>query len=391
MGIRRGILNTMRRLFSILSLLFIFPAVSFGASLSEDLSLGSRGDEVKILQEFLARDPAVYPEKLITGTFGKLTEAAVIRFQKKEAISPAAGYVGPKTRGRLNELFGLTTAISAAGDLPALIKQLEALQRALAELQNATSTPAATTTADTIPPVFTSGPGVMLGTPSLGSPFGVAAPVKVSIDWATNEPSAPSAFSCTPELAVSGLSLQATYWAKTGGTHRCVLTVEDPAKNTAIKEFSFSVPAWVGISGTSTVPLAESSKLGDFTVTNASSSSVIVFRVTVSIEENLDAPNSRGTNYKLILRNGTTTSDPTLTKLDVYLHSEPPALGSFRSHSVDLYAGVTVDPGSTKSFGLWVEGLTGPLHRGKIKLSIPTISTIPDAAIIGNSEFTLGN
>jgi len=56
----------------------------------------------------------LYPEGLITGYFGPLTEKAVQRFQLKYKIvnsktpesDPGYGYVGPKTRGKLNELIG---------------------------------------------------------------------------------------------------------------------------------------------------------------------------------------------------------------------------------------------------------------------------------------------
>ncbi|MCD6568982.1 peptidoglycan-binding protein, partial [bacterium] len=56
-----------------------------GLCLSTDLKYGMRGDAVKTLQEGLKQDPSVYPEGLVTGYFGPLTKAAVIRFQEKYA------------------------------------------------------------------------------------------------------------------------------------------------------------------------------------------------------------------------------------------------------------------------------------------------------------------
>ena len=73
------------------------PEITFTRS----LGLGSQGDDVKSLQEFLAKDIDVYPEGLLTGYFGKLTEAAVIKFQAKHGIDQV-GVVGPKTRVALN-------------------------------------------------------------------------------------------------------------------------------------------------------------------------------------------------------------------------------------------------------------------------------------------------
>ena len=64
----------------------------------------SRGDDVKRLQEFLKKSPDIYPEGLVTGYFGPLTEKAVKKLQEKYGIE-TVGIVGPKTRQKLNELF----------------------------------------------------------------------------------------------------------------------------------------------------------------------------------------------------------------------------------------------------------------------------------------------
>jgi peptidoglycan hydrolase-like protein with peptidoglycan-binding domain len=76
------------------------------------LHLGKRGVEVMKLQEFLSQDKSIYPEGLVTGYFGLLTQKAVQRFQCKYNIicygSPRTtgfGVVGPKTRSKLNELI----------------------------------------------------------------------------------------------------------------------------------------------------------------------------------------------------------------------------------------------------------------------------------------------
>lgn len=71
--------------------------------LSRSLFVGLKGDDVKQLQEYLAQDKALYPEGLTTGYFGRLTEAAVKRFQAKHGIE-TVGIVGPKTRAKLNNL-----------------------------------------------------------------------------------------------------------------------------------------------------------------------------------------------------------------------------------------------------------------------------------------------
>lgn len=59
----------------------------------------STGNDVKLLQKFL-KVYGVYPEGLVTGYFGVLTERAVKKFQEKESVDPV-GIVGPKTRMRI--------------------------------------------------------------------------------------------------------------------------------------------------------------------------------------------------------------------------------------------------------------------------------------------------
>lgn len=67
------------------------------------LSRGASGDDVRKLQEFLAKDKNVYPGGLITGYFGPLTETAVKRWQEKYGIEPV-GVIGPKTIAKFQEL-----------------------------------------------------------------------------------------------------------------------------------------------------------------------------------------------------------------------------------------------------------------------------------------------
>ena len=72
--------------------------------LIKNLRKGMSGEDVKLLQEVLATDPEIYPEGLVTGYFGKLTEKAVKKFQKIAGIEQV-GLVGPKTLAKINELL----------------------------------------------------------------------------------------------------------------------------------------------------------------------------------------------------------------------------------------------------------------------------------------------
>lgn len=77
--------------------------ISPSAPLNRNLSVGSQGEDVRWLQDFLVKN-GVYPEAKITGYFGTLTQNAVIRFQQKYGIFPQIGYVGIKTRMKIQEL-----------------------------------------------------------------------------------------------------------------------------------------------------------------------------------------------------------------------------------------------------------------------------------------------
>ena len=71
--------------------------------------------EVRCLQEFLkSQGQDIYPEGLVTGYFGSLTKAAVIKFQEKYAsdvlapwgLTGGTGRVAQTTRNKINELLG---------------------------------------------------------------------------------------------------------------------------------------------------------------------------------------------------------------------------------------------------------------------------------------------
>jgi len=83
--------------------------------LIRQLRRGMSGEDVKLLQEILTTDPEVYPEGLITGYFGPLTEKAVKRFQKIAGIEQV-GIVGPKTLSKINEL--LEEGAGTSGKVP---------------------------------------------------------------------------------------------------------------------------------------------------------------------------------------------------------------------------------------------------------------------------------
>jgi len=81
--------------------------------IESNLKQGDTGEQVRLLQTWLAKDTAIYPQGLVTGYFGPLTKAAVIKFQEKYAtdvlapwgLSAGTGFVGATTRAKLNSFY----------------------------------------------------------------------------------------------------------------------------------------------------------------------------------------------------------------------------------------------------------------------------------------------
>ena len=83
---------------------------SGSVSITKNLSIGSKGEEVKSLQSVLVEQNLI-PSKYITGYYGKITETAVKSLQTKYNIVSSGtpyttgyGAVGPKTRKVINGL-----------------------------------------------------------------------------------------------------------------------------------------------------------------------------------------------------------------------------------------------------------------------------------------------
>jgi len=87
------------------------PASTTGYTFNTNLTMGSTGTDVMNLQKVLnmsadtrvAASGAGSPG-METSTFGSLTRSAVVKFQVKNGITPAVGYVGAITRAKLNSM-----------------------------------------------------------------------------------------------------------------------------------------------------------------------------------------------------------------------------------------------------------------------------------------------
>ncbi len=90
-------------------------SASTGYTFTTNLTVGSRSEAVKQLQIMLNASADTQVAASGAGSkgnettfFGPATRAAVIKFQTKNGITPAAGYVGPVTRAKLNETSAAT-------------------------------------------------------------------------------------------------------------------------------------------------------------------------------------------------------------------------------------------------------------------------------------------
>ncbi len=72
--------------------------------ITTQLDPGARGTNVTNLQTFFTDNPTIYPEGLITGYYGGLTKAAVMRFQANYGFDQV-GRVGPMTLAKINSLI----------------------------------------------------------------------------------------------------------------------------------------------------------------------------------------------------------------------------------------------------------------------------------------------
>ena len=114
----RGYLGQITRQFINSSVNATIPATSTkqtqnlpSAIFKTPLYKGLQSEDVRRLQKLLASKPEIYPEGLITGYFGLLTEKTVQTFQLNYGVVNSKydlgfGVLGPKTRAKLHEIFG---------------------------------------------------------------------------------------------------------------------------------------------------------------------------------------------------------------------------------------------------------------------------------------------
>src|SRR5687767_8120286 len=86
--------------------LLVIPAAAFAATcdFTRDLTLGVEGEDVRCLQQYLngagftVASEGVGSAGHETTQFKTLTQAAVVKWQSSNGITPASGYFGPISR-----------------------------------------------------------------------------------------------------------------------------------------------------------------------------------------------------------------------------------------------------------------------------------------------------
>ncbi len=93
-----------------------FESITPSTHFVEVLKRGDKDIEVEHLQEVLARDEGLYPEKLVTGYFGTLTEQAVKKFQKRHNLSQT-GITDPATQAKLSIVSRASVKLEVPEDM----------------------------------------------------------------------------------------------------------------------------------------------------------------------------------------------------------------------------------------------------------------------------------
>lgn len=103
------------------------PRVGF----MRDLTLGSVGEDVRLLQQMLNAEGFVVAEAGAgsvgneTDTFGALTQAALARYQAAHQVTPAVGYFGPLTRAALGKPITENVSVQAPAPSANTLRDLE--------------------------------------------------------------------------------------------------------------------------------------------------------------------------------------------------------------------------------------------------------------------------
>ena len=128
----------------------VTPSTGAGYQFTTDLTIGSKGADVIALQDVLiSKGFLTMPAGVAKGYFGTLTQTAVSKWQASAGITPAAGYVGPKSRAALNAMGGSTTpgtTTPVAGSVSAMLASDSPVAQTLISGQTSPARPSTVST-----------------------------------------------------------------------------------------------------------------------------------------------------------------------------------------------------------------------------------------------------
>ena len=191
------------------------PAMTQAATLNRSLSVGMSGSDVSALQTFLSQSNAIYPQGLVTGYYGFLTQAAVSNFQARNEINPL-GMVGPITLPILNLQIQTGMANAEGARVTSLTTDADTAGRAIVY---STNTNTNSTYTGTVAPVIT---GININT----------ARNSATVSWNTDQAATGVVFYNTSPLNLSSsltsVSVTGGYSAMTDTTFRTYQSVMLP-------------------------------------------------------------------------------------------------------------------------------------------------------------------
>lgn len=305
----------------------ILSLSAYAAVFEQDLYSGMFSNpDVKSLQEFLLNQG--FYNGPITGNFLSQTKQALIKFQEKEHITPSNGYLGPKTRSRINTRTKIKI-LSNEDQMESLRSQIKILQAQLANL----------TAQQQAVPSFTPVPSLTPTTTPVSSPSPSQTPPP---PVATTTPVIPVA-----ELRITGSSTQ-------------------------------SFPSVV-IS-----PL----KLGDIVISNTTNRVFLFNQIILDIYEALNSTLNRNKTVLFKLRDGTTTFDDLISQTKFDINREPPGVGEENRRQVSVSFPRIIQPGQTYISSLWIEDLDYVIS-GSLRVQVFDVLVSDAPAPKGNFTFTL--
>lgn len=150
---------------------------------------------------------------------------------------------------------------------------------------------------------------------------------------------------------------------------------------------------WVEIAGqaTSTFLAIESAffKIGEFTVYNGSSSSVLFANFETEVVDEMDSVFNRNRKVNFLLRDGIRSIDTLISSTEFTFIETPPKIGKPHISALNLAFDVRLKPGEEKVVSFWIEQMKY-VRSGTLQIrSTKTVMVTGGASVTGKWNFVL--